>query len=298
MYLIRRVEETLLELFSKGLLVGTTHTCIGQEACAVGVINALDKDKDIIFSNHRGHGHFLAYSGDLVGLLGEVMGKSIGVCGGIGGSQHLCKKNFYTNGVQGGIVPVATGMAFAEKLKGSGAIVVVFIGDGTLGQGVVYEAFNISSLWELPILFVLEDNKYAQSTPSYMQHAGNIAQRASIFNIESSELEVNDVMDVYKSALYAVKYVREKIKPFFLVLHTYRLAPHSKGDDFRPKEELEYYRKRDPLMTLRDRLVSNNENDVNEIEMEIEQKIKRTIEYVSKAPGLSWNDFVKLVEEV
>jgi TPP-dependent pyruvate/acetoin dehydrogenase alpha subunit len=295
MYRIRRIEETLLDLFSKGLLTGTTHTCIGQEACAVGVINALDKEKDIIFSNHRGHGHYIAYSGDIVGLLGELMGKSIGVCAGIGGSQHLCKKNFYTNGIQGGIVPVATGMAFAEKLKGTGAIVTVFLGDGTLGEGVVYEAFNISALWKLPILFVLEDNKYAQTTPSYMQHSGELSKRASIFLIESAELEVEDVMEVYDLAIEAVSYVRNKVKPFFLVLHTYRFSPHSKGDDFRSKEEIEYYKKKDPLNILRNKLLQSN-FDIQTIEKEIEEEIKNALDFVSNSPILSWDEFIKIVE--
>jgi TPP-dependent pyruvate/acetoin dehydrogenase alpha subunit len=295
MYRIRRVEETLLDLFSKGLLTGTTHTCIGQEACAVGVINAIDKEKDIIFSNHRGHGHYIAYSEDLVGLFGELMGKAVGVCGGIGGSQHLCKRNFYTNGIQGGIVPVATGMALAEKLKGSGAIVVTFLGDGTLGQGVVYEAFNISALWKLPILFVLEDNEYAQTTPSYMQHAGDIAKRASVFTIESAELEVNDIIEVFKLAQKAVDYVRNEIKPFFLVLHTYRLSPHSKGDDVRPKEEIEYYKKRDPLLLLKNRLLQSGV-DIQEKEEKVEKEIKEALEIVLKSASLQWEEFVKIVK--
>lgn len=294
MFRIRRVEEILLDLFSKGLLTGTTHTCIGQEACAVGVINAIDKEKDIIFSNHRGHGHYLVYSnGNLVEFLGELMGKKIGMCKGIGGSQHLCKKNFYTNGIQGGIVPVATGMALAEKIKKSGAIVLVFLGDGTLGQGVVYEAFNIASLWKLPILFVLEDNRYAQTTPSYMQHSGNIAKRASIFEIESLELEVVDVMEVYNSAKEAVNYVRKEIKPFFLVLHTYRFSPHSKGDDYRPKEEIEYYKRRDPLISLRNKLL-NDKIDIKNIEEKVEKEIEEALEIVMNSEVLTWDEYIKI----
>ncbi|MEJ2171008.1 MAG: thiamine pyrophosphate-dependent enzyme, partial [Desulfobacterales bacterium] len=139
MRLIRSVEERLLDLFSVGLLSGTVHTCIGQEASAVGLINALDATKDLIFSNHRAHGHYIVYTDDIEGLIAEVMGKKTGACGGIGGSQHLCKRNMYTNGVQGGMVPSAVGAALAEKLKHSKAICVVFLGDGTMGQGTVYE---------------------------------------------------------------------------------------------------------------------------------------------------------------
>jgi hypothetical protein len=150
MFFIRRFEETLLDLFSLGKLVGTTHTYIGQEANAIGLIDHLDPDVDTIFSNHRCHGHYLAFTDDAFGLLCEVMGKAPGVCGGKGGSQHLCKGNFYSNGVLGSIVPVATGIALAEKRKGTGRGLDVFLGDGTLGEGVTYESLNIASLWQLP----------------------------------------------------------------------------------------------------------------------------------------------------
>ena len=142
LYRIRRFEETVLESFPKGVFFGTTHTYLGQEANAVGVIQPLEPN-DIVFSNHRCHGHFLAYGGSMQALFAELMGKATGVCGGRGGSQHLHWRNFYSNGVQGGIAPVAAGMALAEKLKGSGAVTVAFLGDGTLGQGVVYETLNM-----------------------------------------------------------------------------------------------------------------------------------------------------------
>lgn len=251
MILIRTVEERILDLFSEGLLHGTTHTCIGQEACAVGVINALDKSKDIIFSNHRNHGHFISYSGDIKGLLAELIGKRSGVCRGIGGSQHIHKKNFYSSGIQGGIVPPAVGAAYAEKEKGSKALVTVFLGDGTLGQGVVYESFNIASLWSLPVLFVIEDNKYAQSTPSKMQHAGRLSKRATPFDIESKELNATNVCKVYEAASEAVDKVRRKVCPYFLLLHTYRLVPHSKGDDYRSENEIERYKDKDPLLNMK-----------------------------------------------
>src|SRR5215204_416232 len=166
MYLIRRFEETLLGLFSEGKIAGTTHTYIGQEANAVGVIAHLEQKRDVVVSNHRCHGHYLAFTGDVDGLLREVMGREGGVCGGKGGSQHLWSGNFFSNGVLGSTVPVAAGMALAERERGSDAVTTAFIGDGTLGQGVVYETLNLASLWRLPLLFVLENNSYAQSTPS------------------------------------------------------------------------------------------------------------------------------------
>ena len=179
MYFIRRFEETLLDLFAQGKLVGTTHTYIGQEANAVGIIDHLEPERDVIFSNHRCHGHYLAFTDDAFGLLSEVMGKATGTCGGKGGSQHLCRGNFYSNGVLGSIVPVATGIALAEKKKGTGAVSTVFLGDGTLGEGVTYESLNMASLWQLPVLFVVENNHYAQSTPVELELAGSIAARGA-----------------------------------------------------------------------------------------------------------------------
>ena len=193
MYFIRRFEETLLDLFSQGKLVGTTHTYIGQEANAVGVIDHLEPERDAIFSNHRCHGHYLAFTDDAFGLLSEVMGKATGACGGKGGSQHLCRGNFYSNGVLGSIVPVATGIALAEKKKGTGAVSTVFLGDGTLGEGVTYESLNMASLWKLPVLFVVENNHYAQSTPVELELAGSIAARGEAFGVEVAALDTTDV---------------------------------------------------------------------------------------------------------
>src|SRR4030043_319058 len=152
---IRTFEETVLAKFPKGVFYGTTHSYLGQEADAVGVLSQLAQS-DVVFSNHRCHGHFLAYGGDPHALFGELMGRSTGVCGGRGGSQHLHWRNFYSNGVQGGILPVAVGIALAEKQRQTGAVTLVFLGDGTFGEGVVYESLNLASLWSAPILFVVE----------------------------------------------------------------------------------------------------------------------------------------------
>ena len=173
MRFIRRFEESLLELFERGLLNGTTHACIGQEADAVAIVEHLSDD-DHVFSNHRCHGHFLARTGDALGLMAEIMGKPEGVCGGIGGSQHLCAPGFKSNGIQGGIVPNAAGIALAKQLDGGGGLSVVFIGDGTLGEGATYETLNLASLWKLPLVVVLEDNEWAQSTPASANLAGSM----------------------------------------------------------------------------------------------------------------------------
>lgn len=280
MYLIRRFEETLLELFAQGRLVGTTHTCIGQEANAVGVVKALDPQRDIVFSSHRCHGHYLAFTDDVLGLLCEVMGKAPGVCGGKGGSQHLCHGNFYSNGVQGSIVPVGTGMALAERERGSGAVTTVFLGDGTLGQGAVYESLNMASLWSLPVLYALEDNGYAQSTPSSLALAGSISDRARSFGIETVELDTSDVREVHEQALAAVRRVREGRGPVFLLLRTYRFSPHSKGDDTRDVAEIEAHRPRDPLRVAAPDL---DESERQRIEEACELRLAAALEQAMSA---------------
>ena len=290
---IRRVEETLLDLFDQGKLHGTVHTCIGQEACAVGIVNALDREKDVIWSNHRGHGHYLAYSDDIEGLVAEIMGRSSGVCGGVGGSQHLHRSGFYTNGILGGTVACAVGTALAEKHKGSRAITTAFFGDGALGEGIIYESFNLASLWSLPVLFVLEHNRYAQSTPSNQEHAGNLTLRAAPFEIESKELHANDVMVVSQVAAEAVQKVRQQQRPFFLALHTDRLAPHSKGDDFRPPEEIAARRKEDPLNRLRHTLAEINIQQLQALEASIQERITMSIAAAEDCPPTPADAFLQ-----
>jgi TPP-dependent pyruvate/acetoin dehydrogenase alpha subunit len=246
MLIIRRFEERLLAEFNAGKLVGTTHTYIGQEADAAGIFSITDPE-DVVFSSHRCHGHFLAYGGDPYRLAAELMGKPTGLVGGRGGSQHIQWRNFYSNGIQGGIVPVATGMALAEKVLRTGKIALVFIGDGTLGEGTLYESLNIAALWKLPILFVLENNGYAQTTPVEKGVAGSMAGRFSAFGIPVWECNTSDVLEILSTAQEAVRHVRSEIKPGGLILHTYRFSAHSKGDDPRSQEELESIQTFDPL---------------------------------------------------
>src|SRR5215475_3158059 len=247
MRFIRRFEESLLDLFERGLLNGTTHACIGQEADAVAVIEHLGDD-DHVFSNHRGHGHFLAATGDALGLIAEIMGKPEGVCGGIGGSQHLCAPGFKSNGVQGGIVPNAAGIALAKQLDGSGGLSVVFIGDGTLGEGATYEALNLASLWALPLVVVLEDNGWAQSTPSSISLAGGIPDRFAAFGIPVFEIDSTDVEEIDALAASALAQARAQAGPVAIIIHTYRLCHHSKNDDNRPADEVAARWELDPLV--------------------------------------------------
>lgn len=243
---IRLTEERLLRLFSEGKLFGTVHTCIGQEFVGVAVARAL-QPQDTLFSNHRCHGHFLSYCGNIVGLVGEIMGKSIGVCGGRGGSQHLQQDNFYSNGILGGTTPVSAGLALGHKLKRTGGIAVVFIGDGTLGEGVLYESMNVASKWELPLLFVQENNGYAQSTNQKQTLAGDICARAESFGISTAHDDTWNWRGLFDGIAESVNRVRAERRPRFHRVDTFRLMAHSKGDDNRPEEEIRPFRERDPI---------------------------------------------------
>jgi TPP-dependent pyruvate/acetoin dehydrogenase alpha subunit len=280
MVLIRQFEERILDLFAAGELFGTTHCYIGQEANAVGIINHLEQ-RDIVFSSHRCHGHFLVRTDKADLLMAELMGRATGLVGGRGGSQHICYENFYSNGVQGGIVPTATGMALAEKMLGTGAIATVFMGDGTLGEGLVYEAFNLASLWSAPILFVIENNRWSQSTPVEKQLAGSMLARGRAFGIDSGEIESTDAEQLYNHFGPIVMKVRQEQRPHLEVIHTYRLCHHSKSDDMRPGEEIERHRQNEPLPKLRARL----EPKVAErIDQEAGSRVRQAVAWARQQP--------------
>jgi 2-oxoisovalerate dehydrogenase E1 component len=271
--LIRAVEERLLQLFAEGKVAGTTHTCIGQELSAVMLADSLDRERDIVFSNHRCHGHFVAWTGDVEGLIAEVMGRRTGVCRGIGGSQHLCGRQFFSNGVQGGIVPVSAGIAYAQKLSRSGGIVAVCIGDGTLGEGVVYEAFNMASKWGLPLLIMLENNLYAQSTSQRETLAGDICARAQAFGIRTSSGSTWEHQHLGAIMRAAADHVRTTCSPAFVRVDTYRLAAHSKGDDDRDSAEIRSYAERDPVNQFITSLGSQHER-VRAARERVEQAVR------------------------
>ncbi len=266
---IRRFEETVLDSFPRGLFYGTTHTYIGQEANAVGVLASM-QEGDIVVSNHRCHGHFLAYGGSMHALAAELMGRSTGICGGRGGSQHIQWKDFYANGILGGTVPLAVGMALGERESGTGRIVFSFLGDGTLGEGVVYESLNMASLWNLPVLFLVENNRYAQSTPVHLHLAGEIITRFEAFGIPVEAMDTVDVSLISVGADRASNLVREGSGPRAIVMDTYRFAPHSKGDDSRDPEEIARFRKNDPLLVQAARIA---QDDLQPIESEVEGEV-------------------------
>jgi 2-oxoisovalerate dehydrogenase E1 component len=254
---IRQFEQRLLDDFAHGRYRGTTHTSLGQEAVAVGVMAAL-QPADRVVSNHRCHGHYIARTGDLAGLVAEIAGRPDGISQGIGGSQHIQKAGFCSSGVLGGMVPHAVGLAAAARARGSDAIAVCFLGDGMLGEGIVYEAFNLAALWPAPVLFVIEANGIAQSTPIARSLAGRVEDRPAAFAIATERVDGNDLGAVLTVAARLADQVRAEGRPACLVAETTRLGPHSKGDDDRDSAQLAQARRRDPLARAR-RLFSEAE---------------------------------------
>lgn len=243
---IRDFEELLLKLFSEGKLNGTVHTCVGQELIPVVLSDYINTD-DVYVSNHRGHGHYIAKTGDIYGLLLEILGKKAGCSGGFGGSQHLFKeKEFYSNGIQGGMTPIAAGMAMAKKNLKENGIIVQFIGDGTLGEGLLYETMNCAKIFQLPFLIILENNEYAQSTSMKQTFGGDISKRVEGFGFHylNGNIWNSDELDcVIKEG---VSLARNFI-PVFIEINCYRLNSHSKGDDNRDLDEIFKYQEIDPI---------------------------------------------------
>jgi TPP-dependent pyruvate/acetoin dehydrogenase alpha subunit len=286
---IRRFEETILEQFKNGLFSGTTHTSLGQEANAVGVISQM-LPENVIVTNHRCHGHYLAYGGDMRALFAELMGRSTGIGGGRGGSQHIHWRNLYSNGVQGGIVPIAAGMALAEKRKGKDVSVTVFIGDGTFGEGVIYEAFNFASLWQLPLLIVVENNHIAQTTPSEMAIAGSLRKRFEAFGIPAVELDTSDVLQISSQTAQLYAEIHENSSPRGLILNTARFGPHSKGDDTRLEAEVARLKQeRDPLIISERRLA---DREVGDIVRQVEEEVRLAFETALADPPTCFSEGV------
>lgn len=271
--LLRETEKLILGLFGRGLVSGTTHTCLGQELCQMSVVRALNQRDDYVLSNHRNHGHYMTYSGDFLGLVAEIMGRTAGVCGGYGGSQHIAYRNFHSNGVQAGMTGIGVGLALANKMRGSDGVVAIVIGDGTLGEGMLYESMNLASIWKVPALFVVEHNGIAQTTYTRDTIGGSIVERGQAFGL--STWRVSDRSSDFMSDVEAiVAKVREAGQAGMLVIDTGRMGPHSKGDDLRDGDELAALVAGDPLAALASQLapevVSRIEADCRAFLSEVE----------------------------
>jgi len=286
MLLIRRFEEKVNWLFTRDLLPGTSHLCIGQEAVAVGAVSALTKD-DYVISTHRGHGHFLAKGAELNKLYAELMGKNSGYCRGKGGTQHLCATdiNFLgTNGITGGGIPIATGVGLSIKLSRSDKVVMSFFGDGASNQGTFHESINMASVWKLPVIYVCENNLYAMSVSiKDSMNIENVADRSIAYGIPGIVVDGMDILKVKEAVEEAVKRARNKEGPTIIEAKTYRYCGHSKSDllKYRTREEEDKWLNRDPINKFRDFLTKQGvpEDELNNISDTINKDIEEAIEY-------------------
>jgi TPP-dependent pyruvate/acetoin dehydrogenase alpha subunit len=292
MLLIRRFEEMVSSLFSQGLVAGTAHFCIGQEACAVGAVAALRPD-DLVTSNHRGHGHCLAKGGDPGRLLAELLGKATGYCGGRSGSQHLCNLGagfLGANGITGGMVPVATGAALAQHMLGTGRVVLCFFGDGATAQGAFHEAINLGALWSLPIVYFCENNFYAMSLHiSRAFREVSVAKRASVYGLPTVTVDGMDYFAVRAASEEAVARARRGEGPTLIEALTYRFCGHSKSDDcaYRAPAEEEHWRRRDPLAVMRQRLQAAgllDEAGETVLAAEVEAQLQAALDFARRSP--------------
>lgn len=280
--LIRVFERTLLELFSSGELDGTTHTCIGQEFVPVAVSSLLH-EADFVFSNHRGHGHYLARYKDAVGLLAEIMGREGAICGGVGGSQHIKRSNYLSTGVQGESVGVAVGVALSAKRRKTGGLALAYIGDGTWGQGLVYEALNLASLWQAPLALIVENNGIAQSTPIELNMAGSIEARAKAFGAGYAQAEAGCSLERMREvAAGALAECRSNFRPMVVECFVDRLGPHSKGDDTRDEETQSLIRSRDWFVRCKDAMPER----FNPIVERVESDLGRILADVRSRPAV------------
>jgi TPP-dependent pyruvate/acetoin dehydrogenase alpha subunit len=292
MVVIRTFEETLGNLFSKGVLGGTSHFCIGEEASAVGVIFAA-KPTDWLISNHRGHGHLLARGLQVPRVMGELMGKLTGYCGGRGGSQHMSAIDLHflgTNGITGGGIPIATGAALALKYKQSNDIAIAFFGDGASNQGTFHESLNIASLWKLPVLFVLENNLYGMSTPvAHSCASTELFRRAEAYGMKGSRHEAFNVEEVYTVAQEAIARVRGGGGPELLELMTYRQCGHSKNDPrvYRTREEEAKMMEKDSLLLATRSLLARglSQEQIDQAAADARAEVAKATEEALAAPA-------------
>lgn len=270
---IRFFEESLDELFSKQKIFGTYHRCIGQELVAIALTYYLDKKKDYVVSNHRNHGHYLAFKEKYADLLYEIQGDHRGPTSGNGGSQVICDNNFFSNGIIGSTIPLAIGIAFGIKQDKCKNCVVCFIGDGAMGSGLVYESFNLASIFNLPIVFVIEDNKLAQSTHTIDTISGNFVDKFIAFNIECTEANDQDVKLLLDKSKKIINLTKNEQKPHGLIVRTNRLCAHSKGDDYENRDKILFGE--DPLINLKKKI--NNEEEFKRIEEKSKDYIRSII---------------------
>ncbi|GIO00315.1 acetoin:2,6-dichlorophenolindophenol oxidoreductase subunit alpha [Brevibacillus halotolerans] len=293
MWVIRFFDEKVDEFFAKGLIHGTTHLCVGQEATAAGAIAVL-QPADKITSTHRGHGHCIAKGADVNKMMAELFGRETGYCKGKGGSMHIAdveKGNLGANGIVGGGIPIAVGAALTSQMKKLGYVTISFFGDGASNEGSFHESLNMASIWKLPVIFFCENNQYGMSGPvTEMVNIENIADRSKAYGIPGEVVDGNDLLAVMNAVAEAAERARRGVGPTLIEAKTYRYKGHSKSDakKYRTREEeLDWRKNRDCIKRLQDVLIEKGlltQEQAKEIEQQAKKEIEEAVMFAEKSP--------------
>lgn len=293
MLLIRRFEEKAGQMYGMGLIGGFCHLYIGQEAVVTGVQAALEK-QDTVITTYRDHGHMLACGMEPRGVMAELTGRRDGYSKGKGGSMHMfsAEKKFYGgHGIVGANVPLGTGIAFAHRYKKDNGVCLTYFGDGAVNQGQVYESFNMAALWQLPVIYIIENNRYGMGTSVERASAGTeLWQRGQAYGIPGKQIDGMDVRAVNAAARDALSFVRNENGPFILEMQTYRYRGHSMSDpaDYRTKQEVQKVRsEKDPLDTIKSILLKNNdlsEEYIKSLDSETRTLVNEAAEFAQNSP--------------
>jgi pyruvate dehydrogenase E1 component alpha subunit len=304
LYTIRVFETECIKLYRQGLIVGYFHPYLGEEAIATGACAGLRED-DYIVSTHRGHGHCIARGGELNKMVAEVLGREAGYCRGRGGSMHIAditKGNIGANGIVGAGIPIGVGVAMGVHVRGSDQVTIVFFSDGACNNGVFAESLNLAAIFNVPVVFMLENNQYAVSSPvEEMSREPDMYKRGKGYGVESHQVDGNDVLAVYEKTCEAVDACRLGKGPIFVEAKTYRHSGHHVNDPgaYMPKERLEYYRARDPVKIARSNLVEHcrcTDEEITAIEEDINRKMEAAIEFGKGSVQPSVEAFLEEVE--
>jgi TPP-dependent pyruvate/acetoin dehydrogenase alpha subunit len=292
MLLIRDFETRAAEEFARGNINGHIHTYAGEEAVAVGVCANLRGD-DLITSTHRGHGHCIAKGGEVKYMMAELFGRRTGYCKGKGGSLHIADISLGilgANGIVGAGIPIALGGGLSAQLKGTDSVCISFFGDGASNQGTFHESLNLASIWKLPVIFIAENNQYAQTTPQkYHMNVKSISERATAYGIPGVVVDGNDVMAVYETAREAVRRARAGAGPTLVECMTYRQRGHYEGENmgYRTQAEVDDWKRRDPIPRFRQQLVKMgvaSEAEAKQIEDSCQRDIEDAIRFANESP--------------
>lgn len=294
MLVLREFELKVQELYRAGSLPGFVHLYLGEEAVAVGVCSNLEP-KDLIFSTHRGHGHALAKGVPARDVMAELWGKTTGSSGGRGGSMHLYAPEYGfmgTNGIVGAGIPLATGAGLSAKLRGTGQVVIAFFGDGAVNSGSFHEALNLGAVWNLPVVYVCENNLYATEMAFHRATRNtSIQSRAAAYGMPGVEVDGNDVLEVYKASGQAIARARSGGGPTLVECKTYRIVGHHEGDpgtDYRTREEVEQWKERCPIKTFSAKLLESgavNPESLKQIQNEIECELDDAVLFAKQSPA-------------